>query len=150
MITSCGVLLFSPRAELLLCHATGAKHWDIPKGVGEPGEAPLDTAVRETLEETGLQLRPEQLLDLGTMPYRPGKSLHLFAALSERVDPGQLHCKSLFRDRRGRMVTEVDRFEWTALDRVPQRCAMNMTEVLTERLSLQALHERLGIPTTDP
>lgn len=29
-------------------------HWDFPKGVVEPGEAPLDAAIRETAEETAL------------------------------------------------------------------------------------------------
>src|SRR5437016_1130765 len=78
--TSCGVLLLNPERELLLCHATGAAHWDIPKGLGEPGEAARDTALRELFEETGLRLQSDRLLDLGAMAYRPGKDLHLFAA----------------------------------------------------------------------
>lgn len=30
------------------------RNWDFPKGEVEPGEAPLETAVRETREETGI------------------------------------------------------------------------------------------------
>jgi len=43
---SCGILVFNPSSELLLCHATGTFVWDIPKGGGEPGETPLQTALR--------------------------------------------------------------------------------------------------------
>lgn len=38
---------------LLLCHRTGG-HWSFPKGHVEPGESELAGALRETLEETGL------------------------------------------------------------------------------------------------
>jgi 8-oxo-dGTP pyrophosphatase MutT (NUDIX family) len=30
------------------------RNWDFPKGEVEPGESPLDTAMRETREETGI------------------------------------------------------------------------------------------------
>jgi 8-oxo-dGTP pyrophosphatase MutT (NUDIX family) len=30
------------------------RNWDFPKGEVEPGESPLTTAIRETLEETGI------------------------------------------------------------------------------------------------
>lgn len=33
-------------------------HWALPKGLVEPGEEPLATAVREVYEETGLHVRP--------------------------------------------------------------------------------------------
>ena len=141
--TSCGVLLFSPQRELLLCHATAAAHWDIPKGLAEPGEAPLAAALRETFEETGLRLQPERLLDLGVTAYRPGKALHLFVARIERIDLSGCVCRSQFRDRRGRLLPEVDAFEWTPFERVPQRCAKSMAKVLTEQLSLQDLWRRV-------
>jgi len=141
--TSCGVLLLDPQGELLLCHATGAAHWDIPKGVGEAGETPRETAMRELLEETCLRVDPDRLQDLGRFAYRPDKDLHLFAAWSERIDLGACVCTSRFLDRRGRLVPEVDAFEWTAFERVPQRCAKSMTAVLTVQLSLDALWLRL-------
>lgn len=33
-------------------------HWALPKGLVEPGEPPVETAVREVYEETGLQAEP--------------------------------------------------------------------------------------------
>jgi len=38
--------------RLLLLRAY--RNWDFPKGLVEPGEAPLDAAIRETAEEAGL------------------------------------------------------------------------------------------------
>ncbi len=141
--TSCGVLLLGPQRALLLCHATGSAHWDIPKGMGEGCETPRETAMREMLEETCLRVDPEGLRDLGRFAYRPGKDLHLFAMWSERVDLGACVCTSQFRDRCGRLVPEMDAFEWTPFERVAQRCAKSMTAVLTTKLSLVELWQSL-------
>src|SRR5438067_9191807 len=91
---SCGVVLLNDAGEVFLAHATGTTHWDIPKGGPEDGETPLDTALRETKEEIGIDLEGQQLLDLGEYPYRPEKSLHLFAARvsPETVDPQKCNC----------------------------------------------------------
>lgn len=54
MIEAAGFLLFyrgEPPAFLLMQHA---KRWDLPKGHAEPGESILETALRETEEETGI------------------------------------------------------------------------------------------------
>jgi 8-oxo-dGTP pyrophosphatase MutT (NUDIX family) len=52
-VFAAGVLLMTrePRQFLLLRHAD---RWDVPKGHCEPGETPLECALRETEEETGL------------------------------------------------------------------------------------------------
>ena len=86
---SCGILVLNPQSELLLCHVTGAWHWDIPKGSAEPGEAPLAAALRETREECGIDFAGRALTDLGRMAYRPRKDLHLYAVLTERFAPLQ-------------------------------------------------------------
>ena len=78
---SCGILVLNAQHELLLCHVTGAWHWDIPKGGTNPGETPLEAALRETREECGIDFSGQSLLDLGPMAYRPRKDLHLFALL---------------------------------------------------------------------
>ena len=83
-VVSSGVLVLDAQRELLLCHATGTPRWDIPKGVGEPGEDARTTAVRETAEETGLVLEPDDLLDLGRFPYLRQKDLHLHASRRRR------------------------------------------------------------------
>jgi 8-oxo-dGTP pyrophosphatase MutT (NUDIX family) len=140
---SCGILVLNAQHELLLCHVTGAWHWDIPKGGTNPGEAPLDAALRETREECGIDFTGQALLDLGPMAYRPRKDLHLFAVLTARFDAATCHCDSRYSDTWGRDRPEMDGFEWTRFDRVHRRCARHMAEVLTQKLSLPALLVRL-------
>jgi 8-oxo-dGTP pyrophosphatase MutT (NUDIX family) len=140
---SAGILVLNAQAELLLCHATGTVVWDIPKGGAAAGESTLATALRETAEETGLRFAAEDLLELGHFGYRPGKDLHLYAALHERIDPKQCHCSSHFTDFWGRRRPEMDAYEWIAFDRVQRRCARRMAELLTQRLSLPQVLGRL-------
>lgn len=143
---SCGILILNPAQELLLCHVTGAWHWDIPKGRTDPGEAPMTTALRETREESGLDFSDRPLLDLGAMSYRPRKDLHLFALLVERFDVAICHCDTHYIDHFGRYRPEMDGYEWVRFDRVHRRCARHMGEVLTQKLSLPALLKRLQAP----
>lgn len=146
MLLSCGVLLLNERDEILLAHATQTTHWDIPKGAADPGEAPRVAAVRETREETGLALRADLLQDLGEMPYRPGKRLHLFAAKVERasIDCARCRCTSYFADRHsGRPVPEMDAFAWMPFAEVPRRCARTMGLLLTQGIGLADLAARL-------
>ena len=141
---SCGILVLNAQRELLLCHATGTWHWDIPKGGAAPGETPLQAAVRETAEECGRQFAPEALQDLGRLAYRPDKDLYLFATLSERFDAAGCRCHSHFRDAWGRERPEMDGFEWTPFERVHRRCTRHMTALLTRTLSLPRLLQRLA------
>jgi 8-oxo-dGTP pyrophosphatase MutT (NUDIX family) len=136
--TSHGVLVVDAESELLLCHATGARHWDIPKGMAEPDEGSAAAAAREAREECGLVLDPAALRELGRFEYRPDKDLVLHAVLLDRIDTSQCVCTSVFRDRWGRLRPEMDDFRWTPFDQVPDRCAKNMALVLTRRLSLPA------------
>ncbi len=110
---SCGIVILAPTRELLLCHVTGQRHWDLPKGGIHDGETPAEAAVRETMEETGLIFALEALVDLGPFAYTGKKDLHLFAAPSERVDPLSLCCESTFVERgSSRRLPEMDGFGW--------------------------------------
>ena len=60
-VRAAGILLMTrqpPRSFLLMRHRPGKKYpdgrWDLPKGHAEPDETFLDTALRETEEETGI------------------------------------------------------------------------------------------------
>ena len=61
-------------------------HWDFPKGMVEPGESPVDAAVREVEEETTLgDLRFDwgpEFLETG--PYSRGKVARYYVARTER------------------------------------------------------------------
>jgi 8-oxo-dGTP pyrophosphatase MutT (NUDIX family) len=78
-VVSCGVVMLNARREVFACHTTGTPRWDLPKGVQDPGESALQTALREVWEETSLALEPQMLCDLGLYDYLPAKRLHLHA-----------------------------------------------------------------------
>ena len=141
---SCGVLILNAERELLLCHVTGHDHWDLPKGVIHAGESPLDAALRETQEETGLSLDAKDLLDLGRFDYRPRKELHLFATMQPRLDVAALACASHFTDMAtGRRLPEMDGYGWFGLAEAPQRCSGKMAAVLAGKIELDRLLARL-------
>lgn len=63
-------------------------HWDFPKGIRETGEEPLETAIREVAEETGVT---ELSFDWGdrffeTGPYSRGKIARYFIAATSQED----------------------------------------------------------------
>jgi 8-oxo-dGTP pyrophosphatase MutT (NUDIX family) len=49
--------------DVCLINTQGGKTWQLPKGLIEEGEPPEDAALREVLEETGLQGEIVKLLD---------------------------------------------------------------------------------------
>ena len=124
-------MVVAPGPELLLCHVTGQRHWDLPKGGIHPGESPLEAARRETVEECGLAFDADALVDLGRFAYTGRKDLHLFAAASPRVASGSLVCASTFLERgTGRRRPEMDGFGWFEPAAVAARCTGAMSRVL--------------------
>lgn len=113
---SCALIIQNPEGEILGCHSTG-KRWgpstfDLPKGHQDVGENPLDTAIRECREETGLNFsdRKNEILDLGIFDYIDTKVLHVFYIAAEIPDLKTLHCDSTFTDPWGRQRPEVNGF----------------------------------------
>ena len=64
------------------------RNWDFPKGLVEPGEAPLAAACREVREETSLTTLafPWGPQCTATPPYGPGKVARYYLALSASDD----------------------------------------------------------------
>jgi len=64
--------------KIMLVHPTGSPWWgtySIPKGAVDKGEDPFETAIRETLEETGIKIKKKHIdrsLD-GVVEYRDNK-----------------------------------------------------------------------------
>lgn len=141
---SCGVVVLTGRSELLLCHVTGRGHWDLPKGGADTGESPIDAALRETREETGLLFDPADLLDIGRHAFSERKQLHLYAVRTERFDITQLSCESQFSQAwSGKRLPEMDGFGWFDFERAPGLCTPKMGRLLAT-LDLAALSAGLS------
>lgn len=126
MRLSAGLLPFrsTPSVAVLLAHPGGrfwARReegaWSIVKGEREEGEAPLDTALRELVEETGLPVPPGPYLDLGEAVQRGGKIVHAFAVEADldvaAFRPGTVEVTWAGRTE---TVSEVDRVAWVGPD----------------------------------
>jgi len=143
---SCGLVLLNEDAEVLLAHATETRHWDIPKGAPEPGEDHRDTALRETREETGLVLDGHTLIELGRVPFRRDKELHLFATRLRRASVAldALTCTSMFNSyRTGRLIPEMDAYRWASADEVPRYASQSLARLFAQTLTLASIQARL-------
>lgn len=99
--------------------------WEVPAGNLEPGESPIDGAVREALEETGWRPRRlEPVVSYHPMPGAVDQTFHVFRAdgadhVGQPSDPG-----------------EAERVEWVPVTEV---VAALVDGRVTEGLSLTAL-----------
>ncbi|MGI8839179.1 MAG: NUDIX domain-containing protein [Caulobacteraceae bacterium] len=148
-VTSAGILVYrrTPRGtDFLLGHPGGPVWarkdlgaWMVPKGLIQPGEAPLDAALREFEEETGLKPPP---LDRPLTPLRQagGKDVLCWAAEGDldltAFMPGAFEME--WPPRSGKRAT------FPELDRV---AFFESAEALTRILPSQAplIHETLQL-----
>jgi predicted NUDIX family NTP pyrophosphohydrolase len=127
---SAGILLHrhgTAGREVLLVHPGGpywarqdAGAWSIPKGELDPGEDPRACALREFAEETGTELPPGELAELGSVKLKSGKQVVAFAAEGD-LDPDTILSSTFeleWPPRSGRIQAfpEVDRAGWFELD----------------------------------
>ena len=130
---SCGTLVLDGGGRLLLGHVTGTAHWDIPKGMQDPGETTLEAAMRELLEESGAVFAPGRFVDQGEFDYRRDKRLHLYRveAGEELGDLAQLVCTSWFpHHKTGKPTLEMDGFRWAVRSEISQLCWPRMANLL--------------------
>jgi 8-oxo-dGTP pyrophosphatase MutT (NUDIX family) len=86
---SCGVVVVRQTGDGWLTLLLRAyHHWDFPKGIRERGEDPMQAAIREVREETGID---DLSFDWGdrffeTGPYSRGKIARYFIATTRRED----------------------------------------------------------------
>jgi len=132
---SCGIILATSEGWLI-CHSTGNKHWDFPKGIAEEGEPHFAAAIRELKEETGYELDPQKAVvikDLGQHPYRTGeKDVRLFYVyMPGKIDTTLLKCTSMVEcvGKRGAYkFPEMDEFEFKRPDEAMPILSKRMRE----------------------
>ena len=128
---SAGILLYRRREtlEVFIGHMGGpiwahrdAAAWSIPKGLIEPGEDEMETALREFREEIGQPAPSADYVRLGDFRYVSGKTVTVFAAEGD-LDFEQQAFDSTpvtveWPRGSGHTITfgELDRAEWCSLD----------------------------------
>lgn len=68
LVPAAGILAVDDEGQLLLQRRRDTGQWAIPMGRMELGETPTECAVRETREETGVEVEPTGLLGIYSDP----------------------------------------------------------------------------------
>jgi len=123
-VVAAGIFLVNKDGMLLVCHPTNhdPNFWSIPKGKVEVGEALVDAAIRETYEETNIDLSAcKGILSLEMQTYNNKKKvLHPFLVLERNNtmldwNGFDIKCNSNVPADRGGFP-EMDAFKWVSLD----------------------------------
>ncbi len=133
MKISAGTIILNEFNEIFLCKVTGQPQHDIPKGLIDDGEQPIDSAVRETMEETSIVLDKASLKDLGVFDYIKNKKLHLFFINVKKndIDLTSLKCESFFENRYTKKMTpEVEGYVWVPINQIDKYVTTNMNNTL--------------------
>jgi 8-oxo-dGTP pyrophosphatase MutT (NUDIX family) len=149
------VLVIDPDERVLLVHGAGMGpmgYWVLPGGGVGPGESPLEVAIREVREETGLQLAETEVtgpigsgqidFTFRNIAYRQHQ--HYFAAwvggldaVTTGIDGFDPHESRAHRGDLGALT-----FNWWSLDQV--RSHLGSGDVLAPRHLAQILAAQLG------
>ena len=128
---SCGILFFNDKNQILLCHVTGNDFWDIPKGKLENNETYIETAIRETIEETGFKAKKEELIEIGLYPYNKKKNIYLFKYIGDKyVSSKRCHCEKTFIDSNGVYQFEMDDWKFMNVKNAIYKTSRSLSNLL--------------------
>jgi 8-oxo-dGTP pyrophosphatase MutT (NUDIX family) len=111
-------LILTDGEVLLAVQPTGHDIYDIPKGEVDPGEALIQTLVREIREETGFNISKytNRLLDMGQFLYMSHKDVHVYVLILDDLPPAEkMRCVSTFKIY-GRDIPEVKNHRYVSFD----------------------------------
>jgi 8-oxo-dGTP diphosphatase len=106
-------LIYGSEGRILLCHRRDADVWNLPGGQVEHAETPWQAAIRETREETGLEVSVRRL---AFVDFRPARDELVFTFACEMTD-GALTLND-----------EVDQLAWFSLAELPANIAPRHAE----------------------
>src|ERR1700742_1359186 len=159
---SAGLLVYRLKSglpEVLLAHMGGpfhAKkdngHWTFPKGEYEEDEDPKSAARREFTEELGKQPPEGEWLKLGSVTYKSGKEVTIWAVEGD-LDVSDIKSNTFnleWPPRSGKIqeFPEIDRAAWFGLPNSAAKLIPYLA-VFTERLANQ-LHVPFGSEQVPP
>jgi predicted NUDIX family NTP pyrophosphohydrolase len=153
---SAGILLYRHRGgvlEVLLVHPGGPffankdlGYWSIPKGEVDENDVDYEvTARREFTEEVGHPVPPGQLMELGSIRQKGGKTVYAWAIEGD-IDPSTMHSNFIEWPLFWRPTPEVDK--WVYLGPDEARRHIKETQIpLLDRLEAAL---SAGDPTEHP
>ncbi len=143
---SAGILLYkfsNNCLEIFLVHPGGPYWknkdlgtWSIPKGEFTEEEQPLDAAIREFTEETGIKLSGD-FIELTPTKQKGGKIVYAWANNSD-IEQSIFTCQSNvtieWPPKSGRIQNfpEVDKFEWFCIHEAKQKINPSQATLLNE------------------
>lgn len=132
---SCGVLIFKDE-KLLMCKVTGQNFWDIPKGLNEVNESPIETAIRELKEETSFKVKRNDLVFLDKFKYNSSKDLIIFKYIGEKeFNSKDGICTSYFiNPYTAQELPEVCGFDYFNKEEAIKHSSKSLSKVLKEIL----------------
>ncbi|MEV6970708.1 NUDIX hydrolase [Hamadaea sp. NPDC051192] len=101
-----------PVQRILLLRQPPGRGWTLPAGLLDRGETPLQGAVREAAEETGIEFRPEQLV-----PATPNAVVHTNGRWVDTVFTARVDADQVKLSVDGAEVWEA---AWHPLDELPK------------------------------
>jgi 8-oxo-dGTP diphosphatase len=115
------------RPHVALIATRGRTRWGLPKGAVNEGETPEAAALREVLEETGLEARIVRPLDTIEYFFRAGDTL-----IQKRVD---FYLMEYVSGELQPQLSEVDDVEWVELSSALQRASFDSERKLLESIA---------------
>lgn len=146
---SCGTIIVNEFNEILMGRVTltNPPRWDLPKGVIEENEEPKQTAIRECMEEFGLDISGVYLTEIGKVGYNNDKNLHLFMTFvrKDSINLESLHCSSYFNHYYSQeKIIEVDGYAWVPMNEIHEYTGPSMLRVLAKLYDMVENESKYG------
>lgn len=128
-------IIFDKQNRILLCHRRDIDVWNLPGGGLENKEAPWQGVIRETKEETGLDVRVERL---SAVNFKPQKNEIVFSFVCKIIG-GEIA-----------LTDEADRIEYFDADNFPKNFLKKQKERVQSALLRQdkpILKIQTGLPS---
>lgn len=147
MVTSAGIFLVNKEGKILIGHPTNhdPNFWSIPKGKIDKGESAFEAAVRETWEESNVDVSTATIYhELDKRNYKSKKKrLKPFVILESEnpeldLETVELKCNTNVPEKMGGFP-EMDDFKWVTIDEAREllhesqvRCLDDVAEIYNE------------------
>ena len=139
MIKVAGFFLVRKDNKILVCHPTRhpSTFWSIPKGRLDNDEEPLDAAIRETMEESNVDLTDWQIIhNIEPIVYPNNKKIlyaFVFFEFQNKInfDSLDLKCNSFVEREKGGFP-EMDGYKWLTVDESKEQLHPSQIKALIE------------------